>query len=110
MTDEQIIKALKRYIEESDGFYATDVLKLALDLINRQNDLIYRQSDVISEQKEKIERMYVDAVKEFAERLKEKATDIGVCDAQGNNYGGATVVFVNDVNNITKGLVGDTDV
>lgn len=43
-----------------------------------------------------------ETVKEFLERLKEKATDIGVCDAQGNNYGGATVVFVNDIEDIAK--------
>ena len=40
--------------------------------------------------------------KEFAERLKEKATDVGVCDAQGNNYGCATVVFVDDIDNLIK--------
>ena len=61
--------------------------KYALDLINRQkaeieskNDLIHRQSDVISEQKEKIERIYIDAVEEFAglsiQRICENVTPI----------------------------------
>ena len=48
------------------------------------------------------ENAKAEARKEFAERLMEEATDIGVCDAQGNNYGGATVVFVNDIDNLLK--------
>lgn len=36
MTDEQIAKDLERYIDQADGFYATDVLKNALDLLKRQ--------------------------------------------------------------------------
>ena len=44
----------------------------------------------------------VKAYKECIEKVKSKATDIGVCDAQGNDYGGATVVFVNDLDNLLK--------
>ena len=38
MTYDEIVEALERYIEESDGFYATDVLRQALSLINRQKE------------------------------------------------------------------------
>lgn len=88
MTDNEIIMALEYcYADENNckrcPYMAVDKCHKAhtrdvLALINRQNDLIYRQSDVISEQKEKIERMYVDAAKEFAERLIEKAEDFGI--------------------------------
>ncbi len=92
MKDKEIIKALEHCMSDNppcttckyDGDTITvdecmgELMKDALDLINRQmaeieskNDLIHRQSDVISEQKEKLERIYAEAVKEFAERLKE---------------------------------------
>ena len=46
-----------------------------------------------------------EAYKECIEKVKAKATDIGVCDAQGNNYGGATVVFANELDNLLKEMV-----
>ena len=53
-----------------------------------------------------IEALYenarAEAIKEFVDKLKEKAVDVGICDAQGNSFGGATVVFVGDIDNLVK--------
>lgn len=99
MTDKQIVKALECCKARNGlnnqcdkcpfhSLYCMDKLIVdTLDLINHQreeienkDDLIHRQSDVISEQKEKIERIYVEAVKEFADlsikRICENVTPI----------------------------------
>lgn len=81
MTDNEIIKALECCVkapycsEKTDCPYkgidefAMGVIKRQDAKIERLKGIIDRQSDVISEQKEKIERIYAEAVKEFAERL-----------------------------------------
>lgn len=58
MTDEQIVKDLECYIDEADGFYATDVLKNALDLLKRQNATI----EQLEKDKESFANSYAKAV------------------------------------------------
>lgn len=116
LTDNEIIKALK-CCADHDNIDACDdcpclkgkcisTTPYVLDLINRQkaeieskNDLIHRQSDVISEQKEKIESIYAEAVKEFAERLKEMAWH-GMWEATNH-------VDVDDIDYLVKEMVGE---
>ena len=83
------------------------------DLINRQkadiekqNDLIRRQSDVISEQKEKIERMYVDAVEEFAD-LSIKRISKNVTPIPQQRY--LVNMCVQEIENTQKEMVSDNN-
>ena len=121
LTDSEIVKALEEAIEYGCGHYIEiemPTIKNALDLINRlqaENDTLrtcVKQIPLIRKDGKSplsllTAEIKAEAYKEFAERLKEKATDIGVCDAHGNNYGGATVVLTNDIDNLLKELVGD---
>lgn len=118
MIDNEIIKALEHcYSHESlddcgdcpltkmcneDPFY-TD--KISLDLINRQKAEIERLSQIIKDSHsicedckekyaEEIEYIKADAVKEFAERVKAKATSDLV------------VVHINTIDKIVKEMVG----
>jgi uncharacterized metal-binding protein len=91
--------------------------KDGLDLINRQKAeveaLIAGQETLqkyIAEQKAKIERLEdvnirltkAEAIKEFAERLKEKKKSINI--TIGLDY---EVCFVSDIDNLLKELVGE---
>lgn len=78
-TDNEIIKALESWVLKFDG-KATELLLLcnALDLINRQKAEIERLDRLVIEKHREINRLddYIqyaksEAVREFAERLKE---------------------------------------
>ena len=119
-TDEEIIKALQCCSEpcaECDECplyciggvycYTFEIQKHALDLINRQKAEIekLKGSVIINNIMEiqKIEReAKVEAIKEFAERLKEKSFKTI------RNYGlTKDVVEVCDIDNIVKEMVGE---
>lgn len=133
MTENDIIKALEQHIESTKNIkygarkktlVDAELLKDILDLINRQQAEIEKLKEASEEAVScfhRMESLYnikcmelkvakAEAVKEFAERLKEKAVDVGICDAQGNGYGGATVILIGDIDNLVKEMVGETDV
>lgn len=115
MRDDDIIKILEYCV--TDGWCSNcphekkciedEITALALKLIKAQRaeiksktDLIHRQGDVISEQKEKLERIYTEAVKEFAAKLKAKINrpehpweDSPVCES--------------DIDEVLKEMVGE---
>ena len=80
MTDNEIIKALEDcstyayYYCSECGFKDGDLLKAALDLINRQQAEIERLKKILAEEEEKYKlcakRFYKVGVKDFAEKLK----------------------------------------
>lgn len=83
------------------------------DVADRLKELIEENKN----QKAEIDRLnfllkteLLNIIKDFVKRLKEKATDIGVCDAQGNNYGGATVVFINELDTLIKEMEEEINV
>ena len=94
MTDNEIIKALEICADDKkpcdgcvfheDDFCGTDLEKAALDLIKRQQERIERLKDnldaVLAERAD-----HSEAIKEFAERLNEKAFhDMNDGEAIGN--------------------------
>jgi len=106
MTDNEVIKGLECCKNDdcdncpnTFGNCYSNLAGAALDLINRQQTEIDRLS-VYNE--EIVNRIRKSAIKEFEDKLKEKAVDVGICDAQGNSFGGATVVFVGDIDNLVK--------
>lgn len=122
MTDEEIVKGLTK-LSLYTGFQEKyiQVLSAALDLINRQKAEIERLESASNEKffqwnilAEKTKQHYADlyneakdilkaeAVKEFAERLKEKSFKTI------RNYGlTKDVVEVSTINNLVKEMVGD---
>ena len=126
MTDNEIIKALECCKTGDDckgcpycvnGLYTCGehFNEDMLDLINRQkaeienmNNLVVYNATCATKLQLKLVEAKAEAVKEFAERLKEKAVDVGICDAQGNGYGGATVILIGDIDNLVKEMVGET--
>ena len=112
MTDNEIIKALECCIGDTDGkdcfgcpLYEIDDCQAhlnlaALDLINRQKSEIerlrYNLEAVLDERAD-----HSEAIKEFAERLKEKYLD----DEKIVNM--AWVNAIEHIDNLLKELVGD---
>ena len=113
MTDNEIIKALKycftRGFDESTcyecPFYTAtakcteDLRESVLDLINRQNAEIERLREIANHKCQKcvsrtIECAKSEAIKEFAERLKEKLQ----WDVEFDNK----LVFESDIDNLVK--------
>ncbi len=96
MTDNEIIKALsdlinrqkaeienlKQIIDEEDK----EILKLQKRIIFWRDDLNYQPEKIKSE-----------AIKEFAERLKEKADDYVLAEGEFE-----TMIFENDIDNLVK--------
>ena len=120
MTDNEIIKALKHWINLFDG-KATDLSLLctALDLINRQKAEIEELEAEIDRQYEQakadilgnmsdggtschwcIDQHRTEAIKDFAERLKKKAIRL-------NLELSIQAVFLEDIDNLVKEMVGD---
>ena len=120
MTSEQIIKAMIcctnfpvcdrdncPYGESTNC--ATMLGKDVVELINRQKAEIERLKKLLAEEEEKYnlcaKRFYTEAIKEFAERLKNKilttykSTD-GTCIYEINN---------STIDNLVKEMVGDTE-
>ena len=107
MTDNEIIKALECIASDKDvlckgcsynKYYLNrchkENAKDALDLINRQKAEIERLEDV------NIRLTKAEAIKEFAERLKEKAY-------RPNPYPYIEILTKEDIDNHVKEMVGD---
>ena len=103
MTDNEIIKALEKCRHLLVTFHPKLVGRDVLDLINRKNDLIHRQSDVISEQKEKLERIYSEAIKEFAD-LSSKRICENVTPIPQQKY--LVNMCIQEIENTKKEMVG----
>lgn len=106
MEDREIIKALELCSADEcwcdDCPYEnlctdTDITKFALDLINRQKSEIER----LERHTEMYHEVRVEAVKEFAERLKEKLHLNGA--VMGSN---CAIVNDVDIDNLVKEMVG----
>ena len=112
MTDNEIIKALCECTKHKeceachfmDECYDLDVLhRQALDLINRQKAEIEEKSKKLSEILPIVAEIRNNAVKEFAERLKEKAYF-------HEEYGTMVLEDVDDItDNLLKEMVGEAD-
>lgn len=115
MTDEQIVKDLECYIDEADGFYATDVLKNALNLLKRQNATI----EQLEKDKESFANSYAkavarnltikaEAVKEFVEKFENELTKIEEIyfDEEHENFISANKVIALLVN-LVKEMEGE---
>lgn len=83
MTDNEIIKTYKDkvnligsmtsvYLDEEDGFDLYTVMLNVLDLINRKESNIEGLTNAVKYLNEQLSSAKAEAVKEFAERLKEK--------------------------------------
>ena len=127
MNDEEIIEKLNKWLKEICNAYETHLANGGrkdtdyeeyIDLLNSTLDLIYRQQAEIEKLKEEIqitkdaytmlqtknEIIKSEAVKEFAERLKEKSFKTI------RNYGlTKDVVEVCDIDNLVKEMVGDKE-
>ena len=116
MTDNEIITALEQYIERTKNIkygarkmvlVADERLKDILDLINRQQAEIERLQNE-NNQFADIGKMYseikTEAIKEFAERLKENLIEESYDDVQFFK-----VVGESDIDNLVKEMVGDTE-
>ena len=99
MTDNEIIKRLERCVKRGNRNYDTDIV---LDLINRQQAEIERlrkEVNLVSIQfhnlQERTDKIKVEAIKEFAVRLK-----CGVPQETG-------VIRCSDIDNLVKEMVGE---
>lgn len=127
MSDEDIIKALTsdrffsygghscvrckyRYHkgEERCGVKGCKIARAALDLINRQKAEIEELQKRIVFWREYMdyhpERERAEVIKEFAERLKEKAEGCGRIELNGYTY---CAVGLHHIDNLVKEMVGD---
>ena len=116
MTDNEIIKALECCVDwcgnvscwdcplKNTGCIHFDKLKETLDLINRQKAEIERLKGMVSQNEGVLPRyeqlIKAEAIKEFAERLKENS--IATFSWNG-------VVLVEEIDNLLKEMVGDND-
>ena len=124
LTDEQIIKTLEEYLQKSQNIkygarqkilVDADFLKEVLDLNNRQKAEIERLENSLSTFKscyESLTDMYEnaksEAIKEFAERLKEKQQSVKARFGFGGEYI-SNGVMCTDIDNLVKEMVGDTE-
>lgn len=123
MTDEKIIKAMK-FCSDTNCLYCplldaplqekeckSNLIRNALDIINRQNaeiEMLKGWQDLLKAEKHSL--IKAEAIKEFAERLKEKrylrpmsqAEYFGLCEEKW-------VVNVDVIDNLAKEMVGDTE-
>ena len=92
MTDNEIIKASECCLSGKD--YDTACMKCPIEPICESDDILLKYAlDLINRQKAEIERLQT-AVKEFAERLKEKLQ----WDVEFDNK----LVFESDIDNLVK--------
>ena len=113
MTDNEIIKAFKDFLNEQvDGY--TDLVETGgerYEFIEKELELLKEMDNLINRQKSEIERLrynleavlderadHSEAYKEFAERLKENS--IATFSWNG-------VVLVEEIDNLLKEMVGD---
>ena len=127
MEDNEIIKALECCIAPNCGecpiFNNKEIRKVpgrcivtlekdALDLINRQKEEIERLEKSFSFDFDNFESEYDskikgEAVKEFAERLKEHKIDVDVSFGYGKEVYTEAVAVI-EIDNLVKEMVGDT--
>lgn len=109
MSDEEIIEKLNKIVKEKETMYWFDEIKSALDLINRQRVEIERLKNEIQITKDaytmlqtKNEIIKSEAIKEFAEKLKEivKFTDDTYECWEIEGY----------IDNLVKETVGECDI
>lgn len=106
MTDKQIVKNLEYYIDEADGFYASDVLKNALELLKRQRAEIerlrYNLKAVLDERTD-----HSEAIDEFVDlaikNIRENVTPI-----PQQRY--LIKMCIEEIENTKKEMVGEMDV
>lgn len=127
MSDEEIIEKLNKIVKEKETMYWFDEIKSALDLINRQRVEIERLSKAIETTSNNADTAFQDglngaqdlyaeqikdeiksaAVKEFAERLKNKIK------TECNPYGKPTfdydtsIAIMRYIDNLLKEMVGE---
>ena len=125
LTDKEIIKALECCADNQHCWLCVlrdreddcyELEKSALDLIKRQQAEIERLTINMNafglgmkQEKERADTIRAEAIKEFAERLKEKAHTQPIFDTYcGNKYmGDVSKVYVADINNLVKEMVGE---
>ena len=107
--DKDLINRQKAEIESNKA-----KIKISAECIARQDKEIERLQNDLNTWKDIAHRetSYVsiakaDAIKEFAERLKEEARTI---DDDYSPNGETTIIEVEDIDNLVKEMVGDTDV
>ena len=90
LTDKEIVKALEEYAAKYNLTYIGKQAKIILDLINRlQADIRETRRDLLNEiyvLEHQLKTAKAEAYKEFAERLKHKAINIGVNDSIVSTY------------------------
>lgn len=112
MTDNEIIKALEcsaEWIEQHGRNTNTGIAVIcrqALDLINRQQAEI----EMFHTEKDNLIKTFgecqIDVIKEFAERLKDEASTVGVDEM----YDGQPMyVSVETIDNLVKEMVGEAE-
>ncbi len=113
-TDEQIKKALDSAdlflrnranaepapLNEYDKEELLDIAKICCNAL----DLINRQESEIDHLREATKKVTSEAIKEFAERLKEKASPYPYYQ-----YGLIDAVSVEDIDNLAKEMVGESE-
>ena len=129
MTDNEIIKSLECCVKDGYPYGCKDCQYHnlncneqldadALDLINRQKVEIERlERDVFTykirwaKAESRETKAKAEAIKEFAERLKEKAHTTPVFDSYCSKtyMGNVLKVYVADIDNLVKEMVGETN-
>jgi hypothetical protein len=90
----------------NDEYLGTTVIREVLDLINRQQAKIEELSEVLSDHiKIRVKEIKSEAIKEFAERVKENAIQIGYDPV----YGAQIYVSVDNIDNLVKEMVGENN-
>ena len=127
MTDKDIIKALECcgiktdckgcYFEthESEDICAREIVKNAFDLINHQKEEIEFLRKTIGKNSKKaldvtleeIEKSRVEAIKEFANKLKKRSRKMQSSDFSGDFWDAA--VLVEDIDNLVKEMTGNAE-
>lgn len=130
MTDKDIIKALECcgiktdckgcYFDthESEDICAREIVKNAFDLLNRQKEEIEFLRKTIGKNDKKaldvtleeIEKSRVEAIKEFAERLKQTITN--EINTYYNSNGGGYYLAedtIEDIDNLVKEMAGNAE-
>ena len=123
MTDNEIIKALECCkCDDCDncpndfGNCYANLAGYALDLINRQKAEIERLVGVIDktdaayfQKVDEVKRAKAEAVKEFAERLKDRKSVFYVDSPYGDYFDGISAVSIGEINALIKEMVGDNN-
>ena len=107
LTDNEITNAMEDYRNSPIIVTRKGVISIGdiLDLINRQKAEIERLENTIREQEDEIEYLKIAqdaikhyAIKEFAERLKER---------KGEGFPFCCTVFISEIDNLVKEMVGE---